>query len=134
MARFLRFIVLTPERTLLAVDSVRRVRVRLADGTWLSLYPRHAPLIAETFPGPVYYLTVMGDPVREGSVHEGMLDVAAGVVFVADDEVTLFTEGLVSVEEMAATWDDEGAARFDRLARALMGALRAQPGGVLGEV
>ncbi len=134
MVRLLRFIVLTPERTLLAVDSVRRVRVRLANGTWLSLYPRHASLIAETFPGPVYYLTVMNDPVRGGSVREGMLDVAAGVVFVADDEVTLFTEGLASAEEMAATWDDKEATRFDRLARALMGALRAQPDAVLGEV
>ncbi|MBN1873189.1 MAG: hypothetical protein JXA33_03095 [Anaerolineae bacterium] len=134
--KLLRFQVLTPERTLLALDTVAKVRVRLSDGIWLSVYPRHAPLIAETQGGTVYYTAapVTGTyrpPFRNNAqdVHEGSLELAPGILYITNDVVTLFTYGLRdnTGPQIMETEDMQ----FDRLARALLLALNAYPDGVL---
>jgi len=116
MAALLRLIVLTPDRTLLDVTEATKVRVRLADDALLSIYPGHAPLIAETLPGPVAYDTVAG---------YGQLAIAEGILQVAAGEVTVLTSGLQREEPPLTTV--EGDQRFDRLAKQLLMGLQAQP-------
>ena len=47
--------VLTPIKTLLDVEGVAWVQVRLADGGGIGIYPGHAPLLAETVTAPLRY-------------------------------------------------------------------------------
>ena len=111
--------VLTPSQTLLEVEDVRKVRVRLVDRAWLSIYPHHAPLIAETLPGRLAYVT-------EDEAHE--VPVAGGVLRVfSDNTVEILVRGHVEHEPPAT---DEA---FARLAKQLMLTLNAEPGGVLPE-
>ena len=127
MADPLRFVVLTPEKALLDVGGVRKVRVLLADGGWLSVYPGHAPLLAETVAGPVAYVTESGD---------AEIALTEGIVRIGDGTVTIFAGGLigaVSVLDVKMHGDDEEgeALEFDRLAQVLMVTLEAHTGGVL---
>jgi F0F1-type ATP synthase epsilon subunit len=113
----LRLTVLTPAEQLLEVEEVRWVRVRLVDGAGLSIYPGHAPLLAETVPAPVRYSDSDGE-------HE--VDVASGVLHVTPYAVTLFTGGGDGAEPFEPA-EDEQAERFDRLARTLLETLDAAP-------
>jgi F0F1-type ATP synthase epsilon subunit len=47
--------VLTPDGTILDKENVGFVRVHMQGDTKLSVYPNHAPLIAELLPGPIQY-------------------------------------------------------------------------------
>ncbi|MGC9521732.1 MAG: hypothetical protein ACP5HG_07600 [Anaerolineae bacterium] len=121
MASEITLTVLTAERSLLRVEDAMKVRLRLIDEAWLSIYPGHAPLIAEILPGPVQY---------ETAIEAGELELAGGILQVADNRVTVLTRGLrrdvrdgKRVGHPASAED----ARFDRLARELMLALEAQP-------
>ena len=121
----LRFVVLTPERTLLDVTGVRKVRILLSDGAWLSVYPGHAPLLAEAVAGAVTYVTDAGE--REIALTESIVRIGNGAV-------TIFTGGLagdasiLSVDAGAA--EDKGV-EFDRLAQVLMVTLGAHTSEVL---
>lgn len=124
MPDLLRFNVLTPGKALLDVANVGKVRLKLADHAWLSIYPRHAPLLAETLAGPVTYVTEAGAET---------IFISESILQVAENNVTLFTGGelAASMSMMAAgvsgAAEDEDAAQFDRLARVLLLALSAQP-------
>lgn len=125
MADPLRLMVLTPAETLLEVAAVEKVRLKLQDGGWLSIYPLHAPLIAETMAGNVSY-------IEEGMMRS--LNLAPGIVQIADGDVTIFTSAEVGAEVAGRSLDElvEEAERFDRLARQLLITLQAQPDGVMG--
>lgn len=127
MPDLLRLSVLTPGKTLLDVANVSKVRLRLADGGWLSIYPLHAPLLAETMAGPVTYTIQQGDATEAAS----SLTLSESVLQVAENDVTLFTGGeLAAFTAMAGDVSDEEAAadaHFDRLARVLMLSLQALP-------
>lgn len=118
MVQYLTLTVLTPERTLLQVDRATKVRLRLADQAWLSVYHGHAPLLAETLSGPVQY---------ETDVESGELHVGSGILSVADDAVEILTSGLVTSDAELGPEDEDH--RFDRLARQLLSALTGQPDG-----
>jgi F0F1-type ATP synthase epsilon subunit len=120
----LRFSVLTPEKTLLDVANVSKVRLRLADGGWVSIYPRHAPLLGETLAGLVTYITESG---------EQTISLSESILQIAENEVTLFT-GSELAASTAVVGEDEDAAHFDRLARVLMISLQALPTEVLGDL
>lgn len=125
MPDLLRLSILTPGKTVLDVANVRKVRLKLADGGWLSIYPRHAPLLAETLAGPLTYATSAG---------EQTLSLSESILQVAENDVLLFTGGeLTASTALAADEADEGAVHFDRLARALMLSLRALPTETLGD-
>ncbi len=128
MASEIIFAVLTPERSLLRVEDAVKVRLRLVDEAWLSIYPDHAPLIAEILPGPVQY---------ETAIEAGELELAGGILQVADNRVTVLTRGLrrdvPDMEEGTRPTPVEDA-RFDRLARELMLSLDAQPDAAVAEV
>ena len=111
MAQTVHLVVLTPERVLLSVEAALKVRVRLADGAWLSIYPRHAPLVAEMPSGPLQY---------ETDLESGELPLEDGILRVQDNEVVVLTSGLASRQEMALA---ETEVQYDRLARRLMQAL-----------
>lgn len=112
----LRLTVLTLAETLLDVEEVAWVRARLADGGGISIYPGHAPLLAETVTAPLRYANGSGEHV---------LELEAGILQVDRDGVTIFTSGLTQTSEVS---EDK---RFDRLARTLLTAVPPQPGDVL---
>jgi len=121
----LRLTVLTPAETLLEVAAVEKVRLKLQDGGWLSIYPLHAPLIAETMAGNVTY-------IEEGVMRS--INVAPGILQIAGGDITIFTSGEIGAEAAGRPPEAlaEEAERFDRLARQLLISLRAQPAGVMG--
>ncbi len=125
MADRLRLTVLTPAETLLEVAAVEKVRLKLQDGGWLSIYPLHAPLIAETMAGNVSY-------IEEGMMRS--INVAPGILQIAGGDITIFTSGEIGVKAAGRPPEElaEEAERFDRLARQLLISLRAQPDGVMG--
>ena len=118
MALSLRLTILTPTRSLLDEPLVFNVRLRLADENWLSIYPRHLPLVAETVAGPVQYTAPAG---RQTIV------LAAGIVQVVENQVTVFTSDLTQAEAPEPGVRDEAIASFDRLARELFMTLQAHP-------
>lgn len=116
MARHLRLTVLTPERVLLEVPNATKVRLRLADGGWLSIYPGHAPLIAETVVGPLQYET-------EEETGEVLLD--AGVLQVTGaHQVVVLATSLESGQE-AEIVEEGDQFSCGRLAVHLLNSLQA---------
>jgi F0F1-type ATP synthase epsilon subunit len=122
MSKPLRLTVLTPAETLLEVEEVAWVQVRLADGGGMGIYPGHAPLLAETVTATLRYADPWG---------EHALEVEAGVLQVDGDGVTILTSGVVQTSEVCETSEVLEGARFDRLAQALVSILEAQPVEVL---
>lgn len=122
----LRFVVLTPDGSLVEMAAVKKVRVRLVDGALLSVYPHHAPLIAETMEGEVTYVA---------EEQEERLSLRSGIFFVCDNSVTLYTGGEIDSESPHALAETEEyqVERFDRLAATLMSTLRAHPQRVSGD-
>lgn len=114
----LRLTVLTLAETLLDVEEVAWVRARLADGGGISIYPGHAPLLAETVTAPLRYANGSGEHV---------LELEAGILQVDRDGVTIFTSGLTQTSTSEVSEDR----RFDRLARTLLTAVPPQPRDVL---
>ncbi len=117
MSTSLRLTVLTPDQVLLSVDAATRVRMKLADDAWLSVYPNHAPLIAEVLPGPVQYDTDAGS---------GELSIWGGILQVTEGQVTVLTSGHQRGPHAPET-DAASDRQFDRLARRLIMSLQAQP-------
>ncbi|MEA3397653.1 MAG: hypothetical protein U9R05_09360 [Chloroflexota bacterium] len=115
----LQLTVLTPVETLLEVTGVSCVQLRLADGAGLSIYPGHAPLLAETVAGPLRYTTASGE-------HASALE--AGILHITLDGVTLFTPGAL-LSGTGEPGDAGQMARFDRLAGVLFAALQAESEG-----
>jgi F0F1-type ATP synthase epsilon subunit len=106
MAEPLRLRVMTPTVTLLDVQGVTNISIRLADGGSIGLRPGHAPLLAETVTAPLIY------SVGEA---EHSFDAQAGILFVDTGIATIFTSGSGEYEIV-----DPGAAKFDRLANELL--------------
>ncbi|MDY7040169.1 MAG: hypothetical protein SVX38_04830 [Chloroflexota bacterium] len=122
MIKPLRLTVLTPAETLLEAAGVRWVQIQLADGSGISIWPGHAPLLGETITAPLRYANGEGEHV---------LDLEAGILQVDHDGVTVFTSGLVQASQGLDPVEGSGAAkgeaRFDQLARTLLTALEEQP-------
>jgi F0F1-type ATP synthase epsilon subunit len=110
--------VLTPAERLLDVERTAWVRVQLADGGGISIYPGHAPLLAETVAGPLRY--------ADGS-SEHTFDVQAGILQINKEGVTIFTsgqtEGINTVTQKPERAEER---RFDRLAQELLTRLESQ--------
>lgn len=114
MASSLYLQVLTPAETLLRVEAARWVHVRLADGSGITIYPGHAPLLAETVTASLRY----ADPSGEHG-----FDARAGILLIEDDRVTVLTSGESEPAERATPSVVSEDRRFDRLARELQARL-----------
>jgi F0F1-type ATP synthase epsilon subunit len=115
--------VLTPAETLLRVERAQWVHMRLADGAGISIYPGHAPLLAETVAAWLRYADASG---------EHGFDARAGILQVADDHVTLFTSGAWQPAERSVPSTVTKEGRFDRLARELAARLESADVDILG--
>ena len=114
MANSLYLQVLTPAETLLSMEEAQWIHVRLADGAGISIYPGHAPLLAETITAPLRYSDASGEHV---------FDARAGLLHIADDHVTVLTSGKSEPGERPAPSAVSEERRFDRLARQLQARL-----------
>lgn len=115
MADSLRLWVATPEKALLDLPHVDWARIWLADAGSIGIRPGHAPLLAETAPGPLHY--GQGDEERT-------LDLERGILLVDREGISIFTSGTPSPQERGVKQKGEEL-RFRRLARALLSTLRA---------
>ena len=109
MAKSLRLIIWLPGETLLDAERVAWVHVTLATDKGLTIYPGHAPTLAETVADQIRYEC-------DGQVHR--LDLPAGVLYVRDNVVTLFLAHMVGEVQTMARGGEQLA--FDRLARTLI--------------
>lgn len=110
MARLLHLLVLTPAATLLEAEDAEWVHVRLADGTGLTIYPGHAPLLAETVTAPLRYLDESGEQTFRAE---------SGILQVEEDTVMVFTSGEPQGAEVDAPSTVSAERRFERLAEEL---------------
>ena len=108
---------LTPDKVALKKHNVRKVRVRLVDETWISIYPNHAPMVAETLPGPIEWKT---------ETESGEVSLSRGILRVQDDRVLLLAPG-AGDESQGELAGAEPRQRFERLARRLMDSLEEAP-------
>jgi F0F1-type ATP synthase epsilon subunit len=87
----LRLAVLTPAETLVEVKEVKWVQAQLADGSGISIWPGHAPLLGETVSAPLRYADETGEHV---------LNLEAGILQVDRGGVTILTSGLANLPQV----------------------------------
>jgi len=110
MVKSLQLTLVTPAETLREVENAAWVHLRLADGTGLTVYPGHAPLLAETITAPIRY--------AEDS-DEHVFDAEAGILRVDGGAVTVFTSGEAEPEAPPAPFATSEERKFERLAHEL---------------
>jgi len=119
--------VLTPKESVREADDIEYVHLSLANGYPISIYPGHAPLLAETVAGPLRYADDAG---------EHTLNLTAGILQVDENVVRVLTGGQIQTAEPEAGVSGVAGARtqpqglrFDRLAQEMLAALHAQTQG-----
>ncbi len=118
MAKTFELSVLNPAEMLLEVGEARWVHLRLVDGTGITIYPGHAPLLAETITAPLRYADEAGEHV---------FNAEAGILQVERERVTVLTSGQCEAETTPRTSTVSEERRFERLARELWGKLETEP-------
>lgn len=108
MTQLLNLLILSPVETILNIDKVQSIRVRLKGDSWLSIYPGHAPLLAELMPDKLVYSI-------DGSQAE--VNITSGIMKVSKNQVTVFVS---DPQNSAAIGHNDQQDRFDTLARKLM--------------
>jgi F0F1-type ATP synthase epsilon subunit len=124
MADTLELRVVNPVETLLEVDEAEWVHVRLSNGTGLTIYPGHAPLLAETVDASLRYADADGEHVFKAR---------AGILKVRDDEVAVFTGHESEAEKTPKPSAVAEEREFARLARELRSRLEEESDSVLAE-
>jgi len=122
MAKALELNVLNPAETLLEVQKAAWVHLRLVDGTGLTIYPGHAPLLAETVTAPLSYADDAGEHV---------FNAEAGILQVDGNRVTILTSGESKAEAAPKTRAVSEERRFERLAQELRDRLEEGPDSAL---
>jgi F0F1-type ATP synthase epsilon subunit len=114
----LRLVVWTPSERLIDAEQVEWVHLELVDDRTLTIWPRHAPLLAETAAGAVRYADLEGTHT---------VDLLSGVVHVRNDVVSLYLPGTLgsAVGEDAQPIKGEETG-FERLARTMLRALETR--------
>jgi F0F1-type ATP synthase epsilon subunit len=105
----LSFKVITPEGSLLEIDSLLSVNVPLADDCPIGIRPGHAPLIAETKQGRVSY---------RSSDDEKDIELHAGVLEIWDNSVVILTSGNLSAAPLTVAEPTE--TEYHRLIQTLI--------------
>ena len=119
MADPLRLVVWTPSETVVQAEQVQWVHVNLAGAKALTIWPGHAPLLAETASEALQYADATGTHT---------LDLPAGILQVQGNAVTLFLAGTLG-EQARMEGQDE---RFERLAGTVLAKRSALPSGKPG--
>ncbi|MGD8997765.1 MAG: hypothetical protein PVH80_06615 [Anaerolineae bacterium] len=122
MASSVHLEVLTPAETLLQVEEARWVCVRLADGAAISIYPGHAPLLAETVTASLRYADASG---------EHAFDARAGILQIEGDQVTVFTSGGMEATQRPTSSTVPEERRFNRLTQELQARLETETEDIL---
>ena len=107
MSDLLRLRVWSPAETLLDVEGVQWVHVDLNRARPLTIWPGHAPLLAETTTESLRYADEAGTHV---------VPLSPGMLEVRENEVLILVGGVLETSE-----EDDGE-RFDRLTDALLAA------------
>ena len=107
MAEALRLTVWTPSETVVDVEQVQWVHVKLSGAKAITIWPGHAALLAETSTEALRYADA-------GGTHA--IDLPSGVLQVRDGVVSLFLAGTLG--ERAWSEDEQGG--FERLAEAML--------------
>ena len=74
--------VLSLAETVLEAEQILWVRLKLSNEKFLTVYPRHAPLLAQTLPGELLYHPADAPEARSLAAGPGLLSIR-------DDQVTL---------------------------------------------
>jgi F0F1-type ATP synthase epsilon subunit len=90
-----------------SVDQVQWVHVSLAGGKALTIWPRHAPLLAETSTDALRYADAAGTHT---------IDLPAGVLQVRGSTVSIFLAGTLDKQ----SWPEGEQERFERLAETML--------------
>ncbi|MDF1516206.1 MAG: hypothetical protein P1S60_20520 [Anaerolineae bacterium] len=109
MADQLSLRIISPEKTIVDAESITKVRIHLSDGSWLSVYPGHAPLLAEILPGKLFY--------EQGNIVEER-QLSAGIFQVVHNSVTVFVNSEMQMQNLDSI--SENMAQFDLLSRELL--------------
>ncbi|MBS3783247.1 MAG: hypothetical protein KGY78_02255 [Anaerolineae bacterium] len=125
MAKAFKLKVLNPAEALLEVHEAAWMHVRLVDGTGLTIYPGHAPLLAETVTAPLRYADDTGEHV---------FNAEAGILQVDGDQVTILTSGEWEAEAAPKASAVSEERRFERLAQELHDKLDEEADSTLGSV
>ena len=107
MAELLRLRVWSPAETVADVEGVQWVHVELSQARPLTIWPGHAPLLAETTAESLSY-------ADDGGTH--VLPLSPGMLQVRENEVLILIGSVLQASEA-----DSGE-RFDRLTDALLAA------------
>ena len=107
VADLLRLTVLTPSETVVNVEQIQWVHVNLAGAKALTVWPGHAPLLAETATDALRYADAAGTHT---------IDLPAGVLQVRESTVTLFLAGTLGEQP----WPEGEDERFERLAETML--------------
>ena len=89
----MQLLVLAPGATPFQAKNAHWVKVQLADGGGIGIWPGHAPLLAETVAAPLRYADELGE-------HSFPLD--AGILLVEPDGVTVYTARMAAGGETVA--------------------------------
>jgi F0F1-type ATP synthase epsilon subunit len=107
---------------LLEVEKAQWVSVRLTDGAGISIYPGHAPLLAETVTASLRYADASGE---QGFAAK------AGILQIRGDQVTVFTSGAAQTDERPTSPSGSAERRFNRLAQELRARLETDGQGIV---
>jgi F0F1-type ATP synthase epsilon subunit len=108
VADLLRLVVWTPSEIVLDVEQVQWVHVNLVGARALTIWPRHASLLAEMASDALQYADAAGTHT---------VDLPSGVLQVQGSVVTLFLAGILGEQ----AWS-EGEGKFERLAESMLAA------------
>jgi F0F1-type ATP synthase epsilon subunit len=108
--------VLTPEGVILEVVALEAVSVPVADGGTIGLRPGHAPLIAETAKGAVYF---------RSETDAGSIELHPGILDISNNHVTILTAGeiLQAPDEIIKPAETD----FNRLMQTLVRDINPEP-------
>lgn len=101
--------VLSPEGNILEVNNLISVNIPLADGSPIGIKPGHAPLIAETEEGAVFFY---------GPQKEDNIKLQAGLLEIRDNLITILTSGEISTTSPEMTQTSN--IKYDRLMKTLI--------------
>jgi F0F1-type ATP synthase epsilon subunit len=108
MTESLQLTVVTAEGIVHDVADISSVRLKLKGDVGLSLYPGHAPIIAELLPGAIVYYT---------NEQEARVNLPAGIMQLRDNHCQVFVNSIRGIDNIE---DAVAASEFDDLTSTLM--------------